>query len=629
MNQANIILGGDAMFGRSVSDSLENMTHPYKELYGNVYKTLKSVDGVFVNLETTITNHHRKYKKTFNYKLNPDYKDVIKTGNIKYVSLSNNHICDFNKKGMYDTIKYLNELNVKYSGAGDNADEHTTLNINGITFAFLSAADHYTYWSHKHKNNRNKRKTRKNNNNKIKLDCIWHINMSNRGNEQRTLIQDKIKRLKKKLNTENTNNHIIFSLHFNSNKVDKIEAKYIDFCRELIEAGASIIYCHSPHHVLPYEEYITSNNRKGYIFYSLGAFIDDYAIDNYRDDLSILPQLSIKNNTVKLEKIHKIKISDKKMNFLTDPIESKFIDINTQTNNLYNFIFTPFNKDTLKMRNINRNVSRKRNLSRKRNPSRNRNLSIKRNLSRNRRNNNSNKTSLKNHSNRYKSFKKNENLIDSLIGRCLLPREGKFKQVFLKVDRKNFIDSKEIGYLDRPSGIGYNQTITAPHLHAHAVNALKDKLIPGNSVLDVGCGSGYLVGIFSYLVEADKKNGKVVGIDIVPELIEKSKANLKKDNSDLLNNQNVKIVVGNGWKGYPEKSSNQYDAIHVGAMAKKFPIELWKQLKPGGRIYIPIGKPGNTFTYIYDKPLDYCEEVNDKCLKKKTLSVRYVPLVDN
>ena len=63
-------------------------------------------------------------------------------------------------------------------------------------------------------------------------------------------------------------------------------------------------------------------------------------------------------------------------------------------------------------------------------------------------------------------------------------------------------------------------------------------------------------------------------------------------------------------------------------MAKEFPIELWNQLKPGGRIYIPIGGIGDTHTYIYDKPLDFCEEVKGKCIKKKTLSVRYVPLVE-
>ena len=92
--------------------------------------------------------------------------------------------------------------------------------------------------------------------------------------------------------------HIIFSLHIQGNKIDKVGEQYIEFCRKIIDGGASIVYCHSPHHVLPFEEYKTKLGRKGYIFYSLGSFIDDYYIDEYRDDLAILPQLEITKTKV-------------------------------------------------------------------------------------------------------------------------------------------------------------------------------------------------------------------------------------------------------------------------------------------------------------------------------------------
>jgi protein-L-isoaspartate(D-aspartate) O-methyltransferase len=62
--------------------------------------------------------------------------------------------------------------------------------------------------------------------------------------------------------------------------------------------------------------------------------------------------------------------------------------------------------------------------------------------------------------------------------------------------------------------VGYNVTISAPHMHAHALEMLRDQLIPGARVLDVGSGSGYLTACMARLVQP---GGKVIGIEHIPE----------------------------------------------------------------------------------------------------------------
>jgi len=70
----------------------------------------------------------------------------------------------------------------------------------------------------------------------------------------------------------------------------------------------------------------------------------------------------------------------------------------------------------------------------------------------------------------------------------------------LKIDRKDFLSENTDFYLDFPFSIGYNATISAPHMHAYALELLKDHLIKGNKCLDIGSGSGYLTLAFSLMI---------------------------------------------------------------------------------------------------------------------------------
>eukprot|EP00586_Coscinodiscus_wailesii_P000205 CAMPEP_0172481066 /NCGR_PEP_ID=MMETSP1066-20121228/6617_1 /TAXON_ID=671091 /ORGANISM="Coscinodiscus wailesii, Strain CCMP2513" /LENGTH=280 /DNA_ID=CAMNT_0013242977 /DNA_START=29 /DNA_END=871 /DNA_ORIENTATION=+ len=211
------------------------------------------------------------------------------------------------------------------------------------------------------------------------------------------------------------------------------------------------------------------------------------------------------------------------------------------------------------------------------------------------------------------------------------------RDCLLRVDRANYVLNKEVAYDDTPQPIGYGQTISAPHMHAHVLEELLPTLTQVQnqdpsvnlSILDVGCGSGYLTACLGRLV--DKANplgfhGKVWGIDVVPELVDLTKTNMKKADNDLLESGVVDINLGDGWKGLP--SHAPFHIIHVGAAAETFPKNLMMQLALGGTMVVPVG-PVNSHQYLYrvDRLKVSTNFQESDYTIKQLLGVRYVPLV--
>merc|ERR1712070_1070726 len=107
--------------------------------------------------------------------------------------------------------------------------------------------------------------------------------------------------------------------------------------------------------------------------------------------------------------------------------------------------------------------------------------------------------------------------------------------------------------------------------------------------LDVGSGSGYLTSVFSHMVG---QTGKAIGIEHIPDLVEESLKNTKKDpkTAPLLKSGVMELHLVDGREGY--QSEAPYNCIHVGAAAPSIPSALTEQLAPGGRLVVPVGKEG-------------------------------------
>ncbi|KAI5817065.1 protein-L-isoaspartate O-methyltransferase [Pyronema omphalodes] len=231
--------------------------------------------------------------------------------------------------------------------------------------------------------------------------------------------------------------------------------------------------------------------------------------------------------------------------------------------------------------------------------------------------------------------KTNAELIANLKRHGLIKTESVLKAME-SIDRAHYCPFEP--YVDGPQHIGFDATISAPHMHASAVEALAPFLKPGAKVLDVGSGSGYLCAVFGEMV---KPNGLVIGIEHIPQLVALSLTNLQKapHTSSILSTSPsstipspsstvIQILQSDGRLGH--KESAPYDAIHVGAAAKGFPEELIQQLKAPGRMFIPVeeqdgrdqyGQPPQ-YIYVVDKDKD------GKVTKTRKEGVMYVPLTD-
>ena len=94
-----------------------------------------------------------------------------------------------------------------------------------------------------------------------------------------------------------------------------------------------------------------------------------------------------------------------------------------------------------------------------------------------------------------KSLEKNQNLIDALVEKGIVKSE-QVEKAMREVDRGDFVLVSSTAYMDRPQSINYGATISAPHMHAYALEWLKDYFKEGGKVLDVGSGSGILCAMF-------------------------------------------------------------------------------------------------------------------------------------
>ena len=196
----------------------------------------------------------------------------------------------------------------------------------------------------------------------------------------------------------------------------------------------------------------------------------------------------------------------------------------------------------------------------------------------------------------------------------LSPPPGKSKlredvmRVLGEVERHEFVppDQQPYAYENRPLPIGQGQTISQPYIVALMTDLIEPE--PGQVVLEIGTGSGYQAAVLAKMV------GHVYSIEIIEEL-----ANQAKERLARLGYANVTTRLGDGYYGWEEHGP--FDAIVVTAAASHVPPPLVQQLKPGGRMVIPVGSGFLTqYLLLVEKSMD------GEILTRQITAVRFVPL---
>jgi len=178
-----------------------------------------------------------------------------------------------------------------------------------------------------------------------------------------------------------------------------------------------------------------------------------------------------------------------------------------------------------------------------------------------------------------------------------------------KVERHRLLPSGQLrlAYRNHPLPIGHGQTISQPYIVALSTDLIAPE--PHHVVLEVGTGSGYQAAVLAEVVK------QVYTIEIVEPLGAEAARRL-----EAMGYANVEVRIGDGYRGWPEKAP--FDGIIVTAAAPRVPQALVDQLRPGGRMAIPVGD-----SWEVQRLVLVTKNADGTVSRKNVLPVRFVPLV--
>ncbi len=249
-----ILCMGDLLVVREAEELLEVNGKDYP--FEKIEDEFKKYDIVFANFEMSITYRGSVHPtKPYTFRLHPDNADYFKELKIDIVSLANNHILDYGKQGLTDTMRFLREWDVSYSGAGENlkmARKPAVLNKNGTDVLFLSYCE--------------------------RPPSDFYATERSSGTAPLNLkyIQEDVRKYKKE------NNIVLISLHWGIEHEDFPKKYQMAIAHSIIDAGADGIIGHHPHVPQGIEIY----NGKP-VIYSLGNAITGFYNPNYKNNIMV------------------------------------------------------------------------------------------------------------------------------------------------------------------------------------------------------------------------------------------------------------------------------------------------------------------------------------------------------
>ena len=255
MPSVTLALLGDVMLGRLVNEQIKS--RPPAAFWGNVLPVLTSADAVFANLECAITRHPRPWARTpkvFHFRADPAAIEVLRVANIRYVSLANNHVLDYEEQGLIDTLHHLDEVGIARAGAGATLDEAmrpALVDVAGLKIGVIALTDNEPGWAAGHDR-----------------PGVYHTDISTR---RETL--EPIRHAVADLRAAGANLAVL-SPHWGPNMVVSPPTAFRRFGHAVTEAGIDLLHGHSAHLFQGIERL-----DRHCILYDTGDFLDDYAVD--------------------------------------------------------------------------------------------------------------------------------------------------------------------------------------------------------------------------------------------------------------------------------------------------------------------------------------------------------------
>lgn len=268
--EISVITVGDIMLSRGVAKKIKS----HNDLNYPFLKTrdyLKSGDIVFGNLESPITPGREIEHGEMIFRANPGIEKALAEANFSILSLANNHTPNFGQKGLLNTFKYLDQVGIKYVGAGKNleeAEKPVFIEKNNIKFAFLAY------------------------NSPDVVPQSYFAGESWAGTAPMNI--EKMTKMVKKAKEQA--DFVIVSMHAGNEYVYKPNQFQINFAHAAIDAGAELVIGHHPHVVQTIEKY-----KDKYIFYSLGNFVFDQMWSRATREGIIAKVLFNKNGVTKVD----------------------------------------------------------------------------------------------------------------------------------------------------------------------------------------------------------------------------------------------------------------------------------------------------------------------------------------
>lgn len=256
---------GDVMLGRGVNAALRHVEA--ESVWGSTLPLLRSADAVIANLECAITlrqTHNPLAPKRFHFRADPVAVDVLLAGNVRCVSLANNHSVDFGEDGLFDTMEALASAGIAHAGAGRTAGMAAApaiVHLPDLTIGVVALTDAEPPFA---------ATRRAAGTHYVDIEGVPHpafdlAELASRCRDRKVDLA-------------------ILSAHWGPAMATAPSARFRDFAHAAIDAGFDVVHGHSSHTFHGVEMV-----RDRPIFYDTGGFIDDYRVDErLRNDLSFL-----------------------------------------------------------------------------------------------------------------------------------------------------------------------------------------------------------------------------------------------------------------------------------------------------------------------------------------------------